>query len=507
VSGFLPEEQKFLDEAVARLRVTRRTFTDRDALDTAWQAGCEDLTLDYDQRFVKAQARHGQYDPHYRLQEHILANNRLLNDLLDGSWDGLYLDARLETLDASEGSQHIFYPHDPRLRQNRQGRWEATVERTITLGAQEQAELDALAPALLAAWSAAGAQPWTIQEITAALKQPGWTRAGMPNAMLVMRAWLLGSPLIARVGQDFWLPTADLPAPVTRTRLQVAPVRVQEQTGGISEQTDNAAQISSAHHPLPPDKANPDEVWLTGEALGRGGANWTVSLRTVHLLEGFLPIPPRARNAYPPVVPGEDLQSVFDAMWTREGEHFWLWLDRQHHRFYGPALAEKIAYEDPGDVLHITWGAESIVVQSTGLQNEQVKREEARLIDVEALKELRANLGESYQRGIQNILLASPEGLPWQEIHIALSQRQQHEVHRGTILALLQHGGFIQRDKRWFAAPDGPAAQRALRTTLRQAHLPQSEAAHEKPSNATITIRSRAQVIKQRLEEISQLLG
>lgn len=505
MSGFLPEEQQFLDEAVTRLRATRRTFTDRDALDDAWQAGCEDLTLDYDERFVKAQARHGQYDPHYRLQEHILANNRLVNDLLDGSWDGLYLDARLETLDAGEGGHHIFYPHDPRLRQNRQGRWEATIERNIVLDPQEQAELDALAPALLDAWSAAGTQPWTIQEIITVLKQLDWTRAGQLNAMLIIRAWLLGLSSIARVGQDLWLPVERLPAQVTHTRLQVAPIRSPELPADGTENTGDALPIPSAQPTLPPESKNVDEVWLSGEATDRGGASWTVPLRTINLLEGFVPIPLRARNAYPPAAPGEDLRSVFDAMWTREGEHFWLWLDRQHHRFYGPALAEKIAYEDPGDVLHITWKPDIVVVQATGLQNEQIRREETRLIDVEALKELRADAGESYHRSIQNILLAAPQGLAWREIHLALSLRQQHEVHRGTVLAVLHQGGFIQRDKRWFAAPEDSVARHALRAILNQTPLPQGEAADEKPGS-NVAIRARAQNIKQRLEEISHFL-
>ena len=190
----------------------------------------------------------------------------------------------------------------------------------------------------------------------------------------------------------------------------------------------------------------------------------------------------------------------------QHSQHFWLWFDRLHHRFYGPGLAEKIAYEDPGDILHITWESDIVVISVTGLKNERVQREETCLIDVEALKELRADLGESYHRGIQSILLAAPEGLTWQEIHAALSQRQQHEVHCGTVLALLHHGGFIQRDKRWFAAPDSLAGQRSLRSTLTQTPVSGAEASDEKPYNPNGSIRTRVQTIKQRLEEISHLL-
>lgn len=244
---------------------------------------------------------------------------------------------------------------------------------------------------------------------------------------------------------------------------------------------------------------------INGEATSSGGASWTVPLLTVHLLEGFLPIPAKARNAHPPAAPGENVRSVFDAMWTSEGEHFWLWFDRLQHRFYGPGLAEKIAYEDPGDIVHITWEPDMVIIKATGLKNERIQREEKRLVDAEALKELRGDLGESYHRSMQNILLAAPDGLSWQEIHTALSQSQQHEVHRGTVLALLHQGGFLQRDKRWFAAPDGTAAQRALRTALSQIPLPQAEAPGEKPPLSNAAIRLRVQTIKQRLEEIGQL--
>jgi hypothetical protein len=503
VSDFLPEEQKFLDEAATRLYTARRTFTDRDALEYAWQAGCEDLTLEYDERFVKAQSRHGQYDPHYRLQEQTLANGRLLNDLLDGNWDGLYLDARLETLDAGEGGHHIFYPHDPRLRQDRQGRWVANIERNISLEPEYKNELDALASALLAMWPANGAQPWSIQEITAALKQLGWMRAEMPNVMLVVRSWLLDSTCIARVGQDFWLPVEQLPAQITHTRRQVQPVWSSEQIAADSVDTGSVARLTQ--NDIPADTESLDDILLSGEATS-GRASWTVPLRTSNLLEGFLSIPSKARNAYPPATPGENSQIVFDAMWTKNGEHFWLWFDRLQHRFYGPGLAEKIAYEDPGDILHITWEPDIIILSATGLKNEQVQREETRLIDVEVLKELRADLGESYHRSIQNILLASPEGLSWQEIHTALLQRQQHEVHRGTVLALLYLGGFIHHDKRWFAAPDSVIGQRSLRSALIQMPMPQAEVSEEQPGNTHDSIRMRVQAIKQRLEEISHLL-
>ncbi len=507
MSGFLPEEQKFLDEAAARLHSSRRTFTDRHALEAAWQANCEDLTLEYDQpRFVKAQSRHGPYDPHYRLQTQTLANGRIFNDVLDGSWDGYNLDARLATLDTEDGGHHIIYPHDSRLRQNRQGRWEATVERNMPLEPTHQQELDALAPALLAAWHESGALPRSIQEILIALKQLGWIRAEMTNAMLVVRAWLLNTAHMLRVGRDLWLPAGHLPDQVTRTRLQVVPMRGDAQA---STDLSSSAQGAPARSPgYPPASLEGADMVLGGEATHMR-ASWSTTLRTINLLEGFLAIPSTARAAYPLVSPGESTQTVLAAMWTEGGQHFWLWLDRQHHRFYGPGLTEHIGFKDPGDILRITWEPDIVTIRATGVNDDLVRREETRLIDVEALKDLRSYIGESYRHSMQQILTAAPAGLTWHEVADALSQRQQHTVHRGTVLALLSHGGFVHRDTRWFAAPDSQVSAHLLHAALVETPLvPEKREAGEAGQAQTSGKESRIRVhaVQQRLDEIYKML-
>jgi hypothetical protein len=99
--------------------------------------------------------------------------------------------------------------------------------------------------------------------------------------------------------------------------------------------------------------------------------------------------------------------------------------------------------------------------------------------------------------------LTSRPARNWREVVNALSQRQQHPVSRRTVLALLYKGGFLQRDKRWFAAPDSATGQRSLRNAL--ALLPQVEAA-EHPQGTNEYVRARVQAIKQRLEEIGHLV-
>jgi len=508
MSGWLPEEQQFFDQAVERFKETRRTFTERAALGTAWAAGYG-LSLEYDERFAKAQSRNGQYDPHYRLREHRLANQRLFNDRLDSVWDGLDLDGRLAVLDATEGGHHIFYPHDQRLVQNRQGRWEAAVEKNITLSSAQKKELDALQPALLSAWAEAGNQPWTLLHVLSALKELGWSGADQSDVIRVIRAWFLATAEIIRVGQDFWLPVHQLPEPVTRTRLQVSPLRTP-----IAPETQTPANVSSDNG-LPVfigyEQPESRDALLTPPGILIGGdatklsVTFSVTLRTVNVLEGFLSVPSAVRDAYPPAAPGTTVHTLIDAVWYEDGEHFWLWLNRQQHRLYGPGLLSKIEWSSPGDILRILWAPDILTLTLAG-HNEQVQREETRLIDVEALKALRGGSGESYRRSIQEILIAAPNGRTWREIVSALSERQQHTVHRGTVLALLYNGGFVQQNKRWFAAPDSTVGQRSLRSAMIETLVvpPESTTDHKLPSGEYI--RTRASAIQQRLREISRQL-
>src|SRR6266571_8077598 len=194
-----------LDEAVGRLETTRRTFTEREALAAVWQTGYN-FPIQSDARFALAYTPVGKQHRHWRLASHTVANNRLLNELLAGTWDGRELEKKLEELDA-EGQQHSVYcPIDPRFDEHNDILEPAERERMIALPSGLQSTLDGLGAALLAHWHAVGAEPWTVRQVTETLGQLGWAEAGQPNSWLYIRAWLLSWTQVARVGQDYWLP-------------------------------------------------------------------------------------------------------------------------------------------------------------------------------------------------------------------------------------------------------------------------------------------------------------
>ena len=64
MSDLSAEELAFFDESVARLHTTRRTFTEGDALQKAWDNDYE-LVLTFDPRFIKAYPGNEQLEPHW----------------------------------------------------------------------------------------------------------------------------------------------------------------------------------------------------------------------------------------------------------------------------------------------------------------------------------------------------------------------------------------------------------------------------------------------------------
>ncbi len=196
-------------------------------------------------------------------------------------------------------------------------------------------------------------------------------------------------------------------------------------------------------------------------------AAWTMALRTVHLVEGFIPIPAAARKAYPARAAGMTTWEVIRGKWYDTGDDIWLWLDRDHNRLCGPDLADQLAWCEAGQRMRLEWAPEVIVLRLLDVDSE-VQREEARLVDLEALAELRGGLGESYRRSLQIILSEASDGLTFADVVEALRARQGHDVHRGTVRALLSLGGFVRRDGRWFTAPDDVEGSRRLRRAVVQ---------------------------------------
>lgn len=503
MNDMLDEVSLLVEEAVQRLLPWRSTFTEKEALGWVWQSSGYEVSIQSDTRFVLAQEGYGKYPRHWRLDRHTIANNRLLNDLLSGAWDGRDLDRKLATLDAEDQCHYIFCPIDPRLEVNKQGILEPTEhERNGALPRAMRAELDALAPLLLAHWRETGAEPLTVRSITRELQRLDWSDAEKHNAWLYVRSWLLGWPQVTRVGQDYWVLADQIPQETSRTRLQVMPMR----TSSVEET--NAADGTPAAYPVPLDKReaaskeDESQVVLSGEATAMH-ATWSVRLRTVNLLEGFLHIPKSARGAYPLTAPGESSTVTLRGVWFEDNMHCWLWLDRARHRLYGPDLADKLAWLDAGDIVRVEWAPDVMVMRITG-HDEEVQNEESRLVDREELAALRGGLGESYRRSLQAILLEAPQGLTFAEVVQAMRERQDHAVHRGTIRTLLTSGGFIRKDRRWFAAADNEAGARQLRAAMVETLVARNEDAPvaEQPISQADYVLRRIKAIHTRLSEI-----
>ena len=139
--------------------------------------------------------------------------------------------------------------------------------------------------------------------------------------------------------------------------------------------------------------------------------------------------------------------------------------------------------------------------------DDEVQREEMRLVDPQTLKTLRGGLGESYRQSLQAILLEKTEGLTFLQVVKALRERQGHDIHRGTVRALLYAGGFVQRNSRWFAAPQDHIAARTLRAALAETLLPQEKSKQlTEPTAGPEQQRKKVQAIKARLAEVIRII-
>ena len=118
-----------------------------------------------------------------------------------------------------------------------------------------------------------------------------------------------------------------------------------------------------------------------------------------------------------------------------------------------------------------------------------------------------AQVPQEIKRIRLHVLAAAPEGLSFAEIIIALRERQQHEVHRGTIHALLYSGGFLHRDGRWFAAMDAQASANRLRAAFVETLLPKEQEQHaDAPLSSAEYTRRRVNAIHSRLSEVVDML-
>jgi hypothetical protein len=501
------ELAQLLDEAVARLSTCRRTFTDEEALSSIWEHGYDySPQSDPLRRFALAVEANVKHPRQWRLATQALANNRLLDALLSGAWDGRNLDAELARLDAEDHTHYIFCPFDARFTTLPDGTLEpAEREYNLTLPEATKAALDALGTKLLENWHSTGNEPQTVLQLTERLGSLGWSESSQRTGWLLLRTWLLGWTEVARVGLDYWIPVTAVPKEPERKRLQVLPIASTSPTigehdaeMGITHKSDSPMRES-----LPTIDNSPIPQSKEGMA---NRVSWTFPLRTIHLLEGFLPVPASARIAYPPRGVGEGDREVLRGLWFDSDEPLWLWLDRKQDRLYGPDLAQKLEWLEAGDLLRIQWTPDVIVLRLAG-HDDEVQREEERLVDPQALKALRGGLGESYRQSLQAILSEKADGLTFVQLVQALRERQGHDVARNTVRAILYAGGFLHRNSRWFAAPQSEQGARKLRAALIETLVANEEP--EQASPATIQPEQhhkQVQAIRTRLAELVNVL-
>ena len=504
------ELARLFDEAVARLSTCRQTFTDEEAMLPIWQSNYDiSPQSDPQGRFVLAYEADGRHPRQWRLSTQALANNRLLDALRSGAWNGRDLDDELARLDAEDQTHYVFCPADPRFTQHPGGTLEPSdSEYNLVLPPETKAALDAFGPALLEQWHSEGAEPLTVRQLTERLGNLGWTEATARNGWLLVRAWLLGWTEVARAGQDYWVPSNSIPTGPGHTRLQVLPI-----SSVLSPDLEKAENVTtyvpgSARRETSPTIDNSPVP--QGKATMANQVSWTYPLRTVHLLEGFIPVPAAARSAYPPRGVGEGDREVLRGLWYDDDERLWLWLNRTQDRLYGPDLARQLEWFEAGDLLRVQWTPDVIVLRLAG-HDDEVQREEARLVDPQALKALRGGLGESYRQSLQAILSEKAGGLPFAQVVWALRERQGHDVPRNTVRALLYAAGFVRQNGLWFAAPQSELAGRRLRAALVETLVPAEEARQtQTPEAETITNverqRRRVQAIKARLIELVNML-
>jgi hypothetical protein len=480
-----------LDAAVTRLVDRRTTFTEAEAFQDIWDAGY-DLSPQSDKRFSLAREADGRNPRQWRLADQVLVNNRLLESLESGTWDGCNLDDELTRLSARDGVHYVYCPADPRFERRPDGVLEpAEREQKVLLVPEVRAELDLLLPALLERSRQEGGLPRTVRQLSELLGALGWTRSAERRAWLLVRAWLLQQQTLCRVGQDYWVPADGVPSGPARTRLNVIPVFTPNESP-----SDGSPQGKAEREVAPARQSLADQI-----PLPEGGvveARWTVTLRTVHLVEGFLSVPADARQAYPPRARQAGEWEVLSGRWFETGDRLWVWLDRGRDLLCGPDLADRLQWLEAGERLGILWAAEGLVFRSLGV-DEEVQREETRLVDRDALAELRGELGESYRRSLVAILRAAPEGLTFRDLVTALRERQKHVIHQGTIRAVLYAGEFVCRERRWFVLEEGANAGRRWRRTVTRTLIPNWPS---DPNGSSESLGELAKAIMSRLQEL-----
>jgi hypothetical protein len=493
-----------LDEWITEYRRSQRrfTFTEPEVLQSYWEQG-EDVLLREDGRFQEAVLSDLPLLRQWQLSMHTLANHLLYDALLNDDWDGADLYQYLQQLDyqQAETTFHVFCLSDKRfsLSQDEEGRYHIALQREIEkvwLSEELKDLLESVAIHLLAAFPQQSRIPWATSEMIEQIK-----RLSSPALMqdqltpVAVAQWLQYREEWIKVGSDIWFPQQLLPTPTQNRRYAVHPAGAEQKVSSFSllgfSQRDEQDITEIANQEVSGDKQHKDSQPMPS------GLRWKVTLRTLHLNEGYIPIPPQARTLYPR---GKRLEGpcAFSGIWFVDASGMTIWLDKMRHRLYGPDVTDQLAFLDAGTILEAYWSNAGITLNLVG-HDPEVFEEETRLIDLTELAQVRSTVLESYRASLRVLLAATAHGKNFAELHHELCQRQQHTPNRSTIRAILSSSSEFLFDKSegtWKLQPN--IAENIGARMLRKIALTAQQTANQDDSPSLDAISLPAMIAKNR---------
>lgn len=514
---FLAEQSHLLelDEWITEYRRSQRrfTFTEPEVLQCYWDQG-EDVLLREDGRFQEVVLPNQSLPHQWQLGTHTLANGLLSASLLNDEWDGADLSHYLQQLDhqQAETTFHVFCLHDKRFSfsQDEDGRYHIVLsQKTEKAWLSEELKdfLERVALQLLAAFPQQSRTPWATSEIIEQIQHIA------PSSLLLeqlvpaaLAQWLEHREEWSKVGSDIWFPQQLLPSPAQNRRYAVYPVGAEPSVSSLTlldsserdeqESTDRVNQAAS------------DDKQRDGSQPMPSGLRWKVTLLTLHLNEGYLPIPPQARTLYPHEKRLEG-PCAFSGIWFFDESAMTVWLDRTSHRLYGPDIAEQLAFLDAGTIVEVLWSNAGITLHLAG-HNPEVFEEETRLIDLTELAQVRSIVLESYRASLRILLAATGHGKSFAELYGELCQRQQHPPNRSTIRAILSSSPefcFDTSESTWKLQPN--ISDEVGARVLRKVALAAQQTASQDNSQSPDVFSLPAMIARnrQQLTDVRQLYG
>jgi len=421
------------------------TFTEEDVLNPLWQQGVE-IRLREDCRFRRVRFS----DSHWYLTQQTLSNEQLYEALLDEIWNGNDLAGYLGQRNTS-GAIHVYCPDDNRFRLIQ---IDDTLKLALTeansfyeLTSEQRQYLKELMTAFLST-----SRLYSSAEILAELDKRYPKESIEPVSL---EAWLATQLDWARVGLDQWLPLKDLPKIGSSPRYAVKPI------------SGNTFDFQLVEPDNQPETIIEESITPRTEDFLSDQISWKVTLRTWHLNEGILSVPLTARHLYPRA---RKLTSpvALQGLWFDDGSNLIIWLDKTRHKLFGTDLQEKLDYLGAGVILKVRWSQAGITFNLVG-EDDSVNKEEARLIDLSALTEVRSHQLESYRASLHKLLVNEPQS--FHNLYEQLCARQQHHVNKNTVRSLLSglsEFEFDRVNKHWKLNPlvSEQTDARILRRTL-----------------------------------------